>query len=167
MGGSGAGEGPGGDVGEEICEDEVDGGVFGGGVVVGGDGGSIARRGSSSVDVFPFACCCCCCCRLYCIRIAGAIFIDEAESQCLVDLAFEFGGRSAGAGAEVYEGVVFYRGAEDGLEVLHYEAGGGDPLEGREVVGPEEGECGLHFFAEEGGEPGCGQLDSVGLCRWG
>lgn len=77
-----------------------------------GGGGVAVAWGGGSVDVFSFACCRWCYCRLCCciIRIMVVLLvvvIDESESQCLIDLAFEFGGRSTGAGAEVYECVVF------------------------------------------------------------
>lgn len=65
---------------------------------------------------------------------------------------------TAGAGAEIDEGVVGDGGAEDGLERAGDEGGGGCGLEDWGFVGPEESETGLDEGAKRSGEPGIGFL---------
>lgn len=98
VGGVGAGEAPGGDVGVDVCEDEVDGGI--GAVVifvaVGGSKGAI-----SLVGVFSSRCT-----RGGLLSPCVVVF-DGFQFQGFIDFALEVWGGPAGAGTEVYEGVVF------------------------------------------------------------
>lgn len=87
-----------------------------------------------------------------------------AIAQCLEGLIYlplyEWRG-TAGAGAEIDEGVVGDGGAEDGLERAGDEGGGGCGLEDWGFVGPEESETGLDEGAERSGKPKIGSLVSA------
>ena len=125
MRGAGGGEGVGGDVGEEVCEDEIN-------------------------TAIPFFSCLCC----------GPVGRGAGDPKGFVDLLFNSRGGTAGAGAEVDEGVGGEGGAEYFLEDAGHEGCGGGGLEGGCFEGPAKGEAVLDAFAEELGEAG-GEVSSV------
>lgn len=88
--------GPGWDVGEEVGEDEVDAGWSGGG-----------ERFLGHPRAFREA-----------LAVGhGLVFLlFLLVHQAVVDVSFDTGGGAAGAGAEVYEGVGWQGGAQEGLE---------------------------------------------------
>lgn len=97
VGGVGAGEAPGGDVGVDVGEDEVDGVgtvvIF---VAVCGSEGAVGL-----VGVFSPRCTSC-----GLLSLLMVVF-DRFQLQGFIDFALEVWGGPAGAGTKVYEGVVF------------------------------------------------------------
>lgn len=99
VGGVGAGEAPGGDVGVDVGEDEVDGGVVAVVVVIVAVCGSEGAVGLVD-DFSPRDTSC---------GLLGRfmVLLDEFQFQGFIDFALEVWGGAAGAGTKVYEGVVF------------------------------------------------------------
>lgn len=83
----------------EVCEDEVDRGVV---FFVGGVQGviEVVVVVVGSVGIFPAWGGCC-------VVLNVVVLLDGFEFQSSIDFALELWGGSAGAGAEVNEGVVF------------------------------------------------------------
>lgn len=99
VGGVGAGEAPGGDVGVDVGEDEVDGGVVAVVVVVVAVCGSDGTIGLVGVFSPRYTSC----------GLLGRfmVLLDGFQFQGFIDFALKVWGGPAGAGTEVYEGVVF------------------------------------------------------------